>query len=96
LAFFSKIISLFLALIQKKVIQRSCKGCISIKRIDVKGDYIVLENTSLKKPVVLTNWTLKRRGVDVPQSVFKFDKHFVLHPNKSVKVILLKKIWSVL
>ena len=37
------------ALIQKKIIQRSCKGPISIKRIDPKGDYIVIENTCIKK-----------------------------------------------
>jgi len=36
----------------------------------------------------MTNWILRRRGVDVPQNTFKFDKHFVLHPNKSVKVAL--------
>lgn len=34
----------------------------------------------------MTNWILRRRGVDVPQNSFKFDKHFVLHPNRSVKV----------
>lgn len=73
-------------LIQKKILQRSCHGPISVKRIDPKGDYIVIENTSIKKPVVMTNWTLRRRGVDVPQNTFKFDKHFVLHPNKSVKI----------
>ena len=39
-----------------------------------------------KKPVVLTNWTLRRRGVDVPVNSFKFEKHFVLHPNKNVKI----------
>lgn len=73
-------------LIQKKILQRSCRGVLSIKRIDSKGDYIVIENTSIKKPVVMTNWTLRRRGVDVPQNTYKFDKHFVLHPNKSVKI----------
>jgi hypothetical protein len=35
---------------------------------------------------VLTNWTLKRRGVDVPINSFKFEKHFVLHPNRQIKV----------
>lgn len=95
-------------MIQKKITQRSCKGPVSIKRIDPKGDFIVIENTCIKKviftirvlqrqfnkqrkikilkPVVMTNWTLKRRGVDVPTNSFKFEKHFVLHPNKSVKV----------
>lgn len=73
-------------LIQKKILQRSCRGVVSIKRIDSKGEYIVIENTSIKKPVVMTNWTLRRRGVDVPQNTYKFDKHFVLHPNKSVKI----------
>lgn len=78
-------------LIQKKILQRSCRGPISIKRIDPKGDFIVIENTSVKKPVVMTNWTLKRRGVDVPNNIFKFDKHFVLHPNKSVKIYAKNK-----
>ena len=76
----------FKALIQKKIIQRSCKGPISIKRVDASGDYIVIENTCIRKPIVLTNWTLRRRGVDVPINSFKFEKHFVLHPNKSVKI----------
>lgn len=73
-------------LIQKKILQRTCRGPISIKRIEPKGEYIVIENTSIRKPVVMTNWILKRRGVDVPNNSFKFDKHFVLHPNKSVKI----------
>lgn len=73
-------------LLQKKILQRSCRGPISIKRIDAKGDYVVIENTSIRKPIVMTNWTLRRRGVDVPQNTYKFDKHFVLHPNKSVKI----------
>lgn len=38
------------------------------------------------KPVVLTNWTLRRRGVDVPVNSFKFEKHFVLHPSRQVKI----------
>ena len=78
------------ALIQKKTIHRTCKGPVSIKRIDPKGDYIVIENTCLKKPIVLTNWVLKRRGVDVPSNSFKFEKHFVLHPNKHVKVEIVE------
>ena len=36
--------------------------------------------------MVLTNWILRRRGVDVPINSFKFEKHFVLHPNRQVKV----------
>jgi len=80
-----------LPLIQKKIIQRSCKGPISIKRIDPTGDYIVIENTSIKKPVVLTNWILRRRGVDVPINSFKFEKHFVLHPNRQVKIYANEK-----
>ncbi|RNA43834.1 intermediate filament tail domain [Brachionus plicatilis] len=80
-----------LPMIQKKIVQRSCKGPVSIKRIDPKGEYIVIENTCIKKPVVMTNWTLKRRGVDVPSNSFKFEKHFVLHPNKSVKIFAKDK-----
>ncbi len=36
-------------MIQKKITQRSCRGPISIKRIDPKGEYIVIENTCIKK-----------------------------------------------
>lgn len=73
-------------LIQKKTVKRTCKGPISIKRIDPKGEFIIIENTCIKKPIVLTNWTLKRRGVDITENRFTFDKHFVLHPNKVVKI----------
>ena len=45
----------------------------------------------MKKPVVLTNWTLKRRGVDVPVNSYKFEKHFVLHPNRQVKIFAKDK-----
>ena len=53
--------------------------------MDARGDYIVIENTSIGKPVVLTNWTLRRRGVDVPLNNYVF-KHFVLHPTRQIKV----------
>ena len=29
---------------------------------------------------------MRRRGVDVPINSFKFEKHFVLHPNRQVKI----------
>ena len=45
-----------IALIQKKTIQRTCKGPVSIKRIDPKGDYIVIENTCIKKVKTITNY----------------------------------------
>lgn len=38
-----------IAMIQKKITQRSCRGPISIKRIDPKGEYIVIENTCIRK-----------------------------------------------
>jgi hypothetical protein len=38
-------------MIQKKIVQRSCRGPISVKRIDSKGDYIVIENTCIKKVI---------------------------------------------
>ena len=51
-SFSSKLIlfsSFLKAMIQKKIIQRSCRGPISITRVDPKGDFIVIENTCIKK-----------------------------------------------
>jgi hypothetical protein len=51
-----------------------------------KVEFNLCKNFKLIKPVVLTNWTLRRRGVDVPVNSFVFEKHFVLHPNRQVKI----------
>jgi len=75
-----------LPMVMKKTIQRSCKGPISITKVDPRGDFILLENTCVNKPIVLTNWTLRRRGVDVQQNSFTFDKHYVLRPGRIVKI----------
>ena len=34
---------------------------------------------------------MNRRGVDVPVNSFKFEKHFVLHPNRQVKIFAKDK-----
>lgn len=53
--------SVFEAMIQKKIVQRSCKGPVSVKRVDPKGDYIVIENTCIKKVNICTMFYLGAR-----------------------------------
>jgi hypothetical protein len=51
---------MFQAMTMKKITHRTSKGPIAITRIDPKGDFIVLENTCIKKvfwPILLNSRT---------------------------------------
>lgn len=71
---------------QKLSAQRSSKGPVSISECCIDGDYIVIENTSKRNDINMTNWTLTHCVGSVRKISFKFPENFVLKSKQSVKL----------
>lgn len=71
---------------QKLSAQRTAKGPISISECCVDGDYIVIENTSKRHDVNMTNWVLTHCVGSVRKISFKFPDAFILKSRQSVKL----------
>lgn len=74
-------------------LQRNHKGPLSIAEVHKDGLFILIENTSSTKDVLLTNWRLRRELYDInnntnPQQTieFKFPDGLVLRRNTVLKV----------
>lgn len=66
--------------------QRTAKGPISITECCIDGDYIVIENTSKRNDVNMTNWVLTHCVGSVRKISFKFPENFILKSKQSVKL----------
>lgn len=71
---------------QKLSAQKTAKGPISISECCVDGDYIVIENTSKRHDVNMTNWVLTHCVGSVRKISFKFPDAFILKSRQSVKM----------
>jgi hypothetical protein len=71
---------------QKLSAQRTAKGPISISECCLDGEYIVIENTSKKNEVNMTNWLLTHCVGSVRKISFKFPENFILKSKQSVKL----------
>lgn len=66
--------------------QRTAKGPISISECCIDGEYIVIENTSKRHDVNMTNWVLTHCVGSVRKVSFKFPENFILKSKQSVKL----------
>lgn len=71
---------------QKLNSQRTAKGPISISECCVDGDYIIIENTSKRNEVNMTNWLLTHCVGSVRKVNFKFPENFILKSKQTVKL----------
>ena len=71
---------------QKLNAQRTAKGPISISECCVDGEYIVIENTSKRNDVNMTNWLLTHCVGSVRKVSFKFPENFILKSKQTVKL----------
>lgn len=71
---------------QKLSAQRTAKGPISISECCVDGDYIIIENTSKRHDVNMTNWLLTHCVGSVRKISFKFPENFILKFKQSCKL----------
>lgn len=77
---------IFQKLPQKLSAQKTAKGPISISECCADGDYIVIENTSKRHDVNMTNWVLTHCVGSVRKISFKFPDAFILKSRQSVKM----------
>jgi len=71
---------------QKLYAHRTAKGPISISECSLDGKYIILENTSKRVDVSLTNWTLTHCVGSVRKTSFKFSDLFLLKSRQTVRL----------
>ena len=71
---------------QKLNAQRTAKGPISISECCVDGEYIIIENTSKRNDVNMTNWLLTHCVGSVRKVSFKFPENFILKSKQTVKL----------
>jgi hypothetical protein len=71
---------------QKLSAQRTAKGPISISECCVDGEYIVIENTSKRNEVNMTNWVLSHCVGSVRKVSFRFPENFILKSKQTVKL----------
>lgn len=71
---------------QKLNSQRTAKGPISISECCVDGEYIIIENTSKRNEVNMTNWLLTHCVGSVRKVNFKFPENFILKSKQTVKL----------
>ena len=71
---------------QKLNAQRTAKGPINISECCVDGDYIIIENTSKRHDVNMTNWVLTHCVGSVRKVSFKFPENFILKFKQSCKL----------
>merc|ERR1719276_759402 len=71
---------------QKLNAQRTAKGPISISECCVDGEYIIIENTSKRNEVNMTNWLLTHCVGSVRKVNFKFPENFILKSKQTVKL----------
>lgn len=71
---------------QKLNAQRTAKGPISISECCVDGEYIIIENTSKRNEVNMTNWLLTHCVGSVRKVSFKFPENFILKSKQTVKL----------
>jgi hypothetical protein len=66
--------------------QRTAKGPISISECCVDGEYIIIENTSKRHDVNMTNWVLTHCVGSVRKVSFKFPENFIVKSKQRVKL----------
>jgi hypothetical protein len=66
--------------------QRQAKGPISIQEIEKDGKFIILENTSRNKDVLLDGWSIKREIDYIKEINFKFPDGIVLRKSSKLKI----------
>lgn len=71
---------------QKLNAQRTAKGPISISECCLDGEYIIIENTSKRHDVNMTNWVLTHCVGSVRKVSFKFPENFVLKSKQNCKL----------
>jgi hypothetical protein len=71
---------------QKLNAQRTAKGPISITECCIDGEYIVIENTSKRNDINMTNWLLTHCVGSVRKVNFKFPENFILRSKQTVKL----------
>ena len=71
---------------QKLNAQRTSKGPISISECCVDGEFIIIENTSKRNDVNMTNWLLTHCVGSVRKVSFKFPENFLLKSKQSAKL----------
>ncbi|CAF0708124.1 unnamed protein product [Brachionus calyciflorus] len=71
---------------QKLSAQRTSKGPVSISECCMDGDYIVIENTSKRNDINMTNWMLTHCVGSVRKISFKFPENFILKSKQTVKL----------
>jgi hypothetical protein len=71
---------------QKLSAQRTAKGPISISECCPDGEYIIIENTSKRNDINMTNWLLTHCVGSVRKVSFKFPENFVLKSKQSCKL----------
>ncbi len=71
---------------QKLNAQRTAKGPVSISEFCPKGEYIIIENTSKRNDINMTNWLLTHCVGSVRKISFRFPDNFVLKSKQSVKL----------
>jgi hypothetical protein len=71
---------------QKLNAQRTAKGPVSISEFCPKGEFIVIENTSKRNDINMTNWLLTHCVGSVRKISFRFPDNFVLKSKQTVKL----------
>jgi intermediate filament protein if len=71
---------------QKQSAVRTAKGPISISECDINGEFIILENTSKKLDVNMSNWNLNHFIGSVRKISYKFPQGFALKSKQTVKI----------
>lgn len=71
---------------QKLSAQRTAKGPITISECCADGEYIIIENTSKRNDVNMTNWVLTHCVGSVRKVSFKFPESFILKSKQTVKL----------
>ena len=66
--------------------QRTAKGPISISECCMDGEYIILENTSKRHDVNMTNWVLTHCVGSVRKVSFKFPENFSIKSRQCLKI----------
>ncbi|CAF0764150.1 unnamed protein product [Rotaria sordida] len=71
----------------RTTIHKSAKGPISIAECDVQGKYIIIENTSRSKSMVLTGWIIRQESDNGDILTFTLPDNYLLRPNHSLKIL---------
>ncbi|CAF0795167.1 unnamed protein product [Rotaria sp. Silwood1] len=77
----------YITLESRTTIHKSAKGPISIAECDVQGKYIIIENTSRSKSMVLAGWTIRQESDNGDILTYTVPDNCLLRPNHSLKIL---------